>query len=231
MEVDSINGVPFKPSRAEGTLTDRESLAENFDNFLMLLTTQLKNQDPLSPLDTNQFTEQLVQFAGVEQDIKTNDKLDELIGLQNNGQLNAAVSYIGKSVAADSLIVNLDGGTATVTYDLESQAETASVQIVDQNGQTVRVLSGPTEPGHHELVWDGTDSAGNSLPDGLYGLLVTAVDSNDKPVSLVQGTVGRVTGIEMQDGEVILNLGELQIPMSQVTAIREGPPPPTEQAT
>src|SRR3546814_13785327 len=82
------------------------SLAETFDTFLTLLTTQLQHQDPLNPMDTNEFTSQLVEFTGVEQAISTNQKLDALIGLQADRQLNDAVGYIDKLVGADGIILD-----------------------------------------------------------------------------------------------------------------------------
>ena len=154
MELAPVNGVPFKTSTADGSQSDSAGLADDFDSFLLLLTTQLKNQDPLSPLDTNQFTEQLVQFAGVEQSIKTNDRLESLIDLQNNDRLNSAVSYIGKSVAADSLVLSLENGESTITYDLGGDAKEVTIVVVDENGDTVRTIKGPTEFGSHQVLWD-----------------------------------------------------------------------------
>ena len=103
---DPVNGVPFKSSD-NGSITDSASLAETFDTFLTLLTTQLQYQDPLDPMDTNEFTSQLVEFTSVEQAMATNKKLDSLIALQNSMQINDAVGYIGKTVGADGIILML----------------------------------------------------------------------------------------------------------------------------
>ena len=97
METQSINGVAFKQNTGS-SLTGSGSLDETFDTFLLLLTTQLQNQDPLDPLDTNQFTEQLVNFTSVEQQIKSNELLEELLAGQRNSGLSTAISLIGNSI-------------------------------------------------------------------------------------------------------------------------------------
>lgn len=217
---DPVNGVPFK-SGDGSSITGRQSLAETFDTFLTLLTTQLRHQDPLNPMETNEFTSQLVEFTGVEQAISTNKKLDELIGLQNDMQLNDAVGYIGRQVGADGLILMLQDGEARITYDLGANAAETNVLIIDEEGNTVRTLEGDTGVGHHEIVWDGLDDDGEPLEEGLYGFLVTAVDADDKPVPLAQGTVGTVTGVKLVDDVVTLEIGELEIALSDVLTITQ----------
>lgn len=217
---DPVNGVPFKSSDSS-SITSGASLAETFDTFLTLLTTQLRYQDPLDPMDTNEFTSQLVEFTGVEQQISSNKKLDELIALQTDMQMNDAVGYIGKDVGADSIILMLQDGESTITYDLGANADKVSILVIDEQGNTVRTLEGDTEVGHHEIVWDGLDKDGKALDDGLYGFLVTAIDADKKPVPLVQGTIGKVTGVKLVDGVVTLEIGELEIALSEVLSISE----------
>lgn len=215
METSSITGAGATSAQSSQT-----QLAENFDNFLLLLTTQLEYQDPLSPLDTNQFTEQLVQFTNVEQAIETNNKLDELISLQGTNQLTAALDYIGKTIQADGSRVSLSGGAGRVTYSLAENAQKVSIRIVDANGQPVRSVEGPASAGSHDLVWNGLDDQGNFLPDGTYGVTVTATNAQGGAIEVTQGTVGTVTGIQLENGEVVLSLGDLEIPASQVVSVR-----------
>ena len=217
---EPVNGVAFKSSDSS-SITNGTSLAETFDTFLTLLTTQLQYQDPLDPMDTNEFTSQLVEFTGVEQAISTNKKLDNLISLQTDTQLNDAVGYIDKKVGADGIILMLQDGEATVTYDLGANAADANILIIDEQGNTVRTLEADTEVGHHEIVWDGLDDNGNALDDGLYGFLVTAIDAEQKPVPLVQGTIGKVTGVKLANDKVTLEIGELEIALNDVLSISQ----------
>lgn len=215
-----INGVPILDLPASGSASGT-NLTETFDDFLTLLTTQLQNQDPLEPLDTNQFTDQLVQFANVEQAINTNLKLDQLIAAQSNSQLTAALDYIGKSVAVEGIAVDLNGANATMAYQLEGAATSVAITIQDSIGRPVTSLSGPSGLGSHEVTWDGMDAQGNQLPDGRYSFSVQALDAQGEAVPLTQGSVGQVTGIELVNGEVILSIGSIQAPLSQVLSVRQ----------
>jgi len=218
LETTEINGVPFKPADSNG-LANGASLAETFDNFLILLTSQLQNQDPLEPLDSNEFTQQLVQFTGVELSLKTNDKLDDLIALQGGNQLTQAVNFVGKTISADSLTLNLENGQATMTYDLSASANSASIVVLNEAGTVVKSFSAPTDFGHHEITWDGTDNDGNPVADGAYGFLISAVDAENTQVPLVQGTKGRVTSIKQDGKDTVLMLGDLEINLKDVLSI------------
>lgn len=224
METSGITGTASQTSQQIGL--DNGSLAETFDNFLLLLTTQLENQDPLSPMDTNEFTQQLVAFTEVEQSIKTNDRLAQLIDLQLGNQLTSAANYIGRNIEAESPFLSLDGGEATLTYGLTASATRTTIQIQDESGQVVRTVTGETDPGLHRLDWDGTDDDGKPLPDGIYRAVVTAVDGDDAPIQVATGTVGRVTGVEVIDGQVALSLNGLKIPINKVVSVTEGPAEP-----
>ena len=214
-----INGVPLVTEQTSG-LTSGVSLNETFDNFLTLLTTQLENQDPLSPMDTAQFTEQLVLFSSVEQALSTNQKLDQLIALQGGGLLTDAVDLIGKQVTADGSVAVLQGGQARISYDLQGDAAEIGIALLDESGQVVRALTGPTSAGTHELVWDGTDQNGARLPDGEYSLMVSAIDDQGNPVAVTQGLSGTVTGIRLENNEVVLSLGAVDLRLDDVLAIR-----------
>jgi len=194
-------------------------LAEDFDTFLQLLTTQLQNQDPLEPLKTQEFTNQLVQFAGVEQQINTNDKLDDLIGLQDGGQAATAVAFIGKTVEAESNVVSLRDGQAQLAYDLEENAATATIQIANQEGEVVRNLEVSGIGGEHEVAWDGTDDDGDPLPDGNYVMQLQAVDENNRTINGDTFTIGEVRGFEQVDGEVRLDLGGFTVALDEVVSV------------
>jgi len=215
-----VNGVAFKEPNSGGA-GSAQGLADTFDTFLALLTTQLKNQDPLDPTDSSEFTNQLVQFAGVEQSIATNDKLDELLQFQTGSQLTSAVSYIGKTVEIVSDKLLLKDGTSKITYGLDGNANKTTITILDEDGNAVRTVDGNTSTGRHEFVWDGKDNAGNTVADGVYNFTVIATGADDKTVNTVTAAVGVVTGIEAVDGTVTLNIGELGATLDKIFAVRE----------
>jgi flagellar basal-body rod modification protein FlgD len=198
-----------------------EGLTDNFDNFLNLLTKQLQHQDPLSPLDTNEFTQQLVQFTGVEQAIATNTKLDALIGLQTASQASTAISYLGTTIDAESPQIGLVDGEASFEYALGDDAKSTAIMILDAQGKLVRTAVGETKAGKHEFTWDGEDNAGGDLPDGVYSVEVAALTADGKPIDSAVGITGKVSGVQIVNGEIVLSLGEVQVPFKHVYAVRE----------
>ena len=220
--MESINGVAFKdPVGSNGTNVASSALADNFDTFLSLLTTQLANQDPLDPMKSEQFTTQLVQFAGVEQSINTNKHLERLIELQTSSQLNTAVSYIGRVVEVVSDELMVDGGAGKISYGLDHNADTTVITIVDLDGKPVRTIVGETAAGRHEFNWDGRNENGDQLSDGVYGFSVVAVDKGDETVDTVTASLGRVTGVEIVDDALMLNIGGMGVPFDSLFAVRD----------
>ncbi len=220
-----INGVAFKdPASGGGTSVAQNSLGDTFDTFLALLTTQLKNQDPLDPMRSSEFTSQLVQFAGVEQSITTNKKLDQLVQLQTSSQLNSAVSFIGKIVEVVSDLLLLKDGAAKISYGLDRNAAQTIISITNQNGRAVRSVQGETDAGRHEFVWDGRDSNGDLVPDGVYGFSVVATDGDEETIDTIAASLGRVTGVEVVDNAPRLNIGDLGVSFDSIFAVREDEP-------
>jgi len=165
------------------TATNAASLGNNFATFLTLLTTQLKNQNPLDPLDTNQFTQQLVQFSQVEQQMKTNDQLASIIALEKSASSTAALAYVGSTVAVDGSTASLKNGSATWSFSVNKPA-TATVTIRDATGQTAYSGSFSVTPGQQDFKWDGRSSNGTQWPDGNYSITVTAVDASNQTVAV-----------------------------------------------
>lgn len=224
MAVDSTTAA--SASTAAST-AGRTRLAENFDTFLSLLTTQLKNQDPLSPMDSTQFTQQLVQMTGVEQQLLTNDLLEKLVSNTGSG-VSTAVSLIGKEVRASSDAAALKGGKAEWSYNLDRAATDVKLEILDANGRVVRTIA-PTDnkAGEHTLTWDGKATGGAELADGTYTLKVTAKDSAGSTVPANVFRDGLVTGVEQKDGSTYLTVNGVQIPWDELVRIRQ----PEETAT
>jgi flagellar basal-body rod modification protein FlgD len=199
--------------------TAQSRIAENFDTFLMLLTTQLKNQDPLSPMDSTQFTQQLVQFSQVEQQIAQNKNLETLIGLTRSRTAADAVAYLGKTLTFTDGSGPLIDGSAAWTYTLNGSADATAITIADARGRVVYAAPGATAGGAHEFVWDGKDNAGNQLPDGYYALTVRALLADGNPVASTVRSSGVVTEVDLSGSEPLLMIGPMIVPMSFATLV------------
>jgi flagellar basal-body rod modification protein FlgD len=215
------------PASTDKTALGRADLATNFNTFLSLLTTQLKNQDPLSPLDSNQFTQQLVQMTGVEQQLNANDLLKQLVA-NTAGGVSTAVSLIGKDVKAVSDTANLNGGKAQWVYNLPRGAADLKVEVVDANGKLLHAEA-PTDmkSGDHAFSWNGKDLAGAQLADGSgpYTLRVTALDASGAALSTTSYVQGVVTGVEQANGATMITINGGQVDWSKVTTIKQADAP------
>ncbi|MBS0332317.1 MAG: DUF4165 domain-containing protein, partial [Proteobacteria bacterium] len=193
-----------------------------FNTFLTLLTTQLKNQDPTSPLDSNQFTQQLVQMTGVEQQLNANNLLQQLVNNTSSG-VSTAVSLIGKQVKATSDTATLTGGQAQWTYNLPAGVADLKVQVVDSNGTIVNSVA-PTDmgAGDHSFSWNGKDLTGSQLPDGgTYTLKVTAVDSGGNALSTSNYQQGVVTGVTQSNGQTFITVNGTPVNWSSIVSINQ----------
>jgi flagellar basal-body rod modification protein FlgD len=196
-----------------------QQLAGNFDTFLQLLTTQLQNQDPMSPMDSNQFTQQLVAFAGVEQQINTNDNLQNLISLSLSQNASSAVGYIGRSVVMTGGNGSLANGTCDWTYNLAAPAAGTTLSVTNSSGQVVFQTSGSTAQGNNDFTWNGEDSNGNQLPDGQYTLNVSAAAADGSAVTSTVASKALVTAVDMSGSTPLLVLGSMEIPLSGVSLV------------
>ena len=187
------------------TGVDKDTLAGNFQTFLTLLTTQLKNQNPLDPLDTNQFTAQLVQFAQVEQQLKSNDQLSTLVSLQKTAQSTAALEFVGKTVAVDGTTAPLADGAATWSLVVPKPA-TATINIKSATGQTVYTGSYSMNAGRQPFVWDGKDASGLQWPDGNYTIAITAQDASGQPVAVPTEIEAPVDSADLTQNPPLLSI-------------------------
>jgi flagellar basal-body rod modification protein FlgD len=221
MEVTSTSSTAAN-AQAKKSVT---GLADDFDTFLQLLTTQLQNQDPISPMDTDKFTAQLVQFTGVEQQIKTNDTLAELATLLRTDQMARAVTYLGSEVelASDTIGLGPTGG-ARVFYDLPTDAASVKIFVRDDQGRVIGTFAGDTGRGDHQFAWDGTDAGGRRQPVGQYGVDVVAFDQAGELIDSSFTTAGIVDGVELDGGNVMLSVGGMLTPLDQVRSVRTPAP-------
>lgn len=221
-----VSAVTSVNASTANTDAARTSLATNFDTFLVLLTAQLKNQDPLSPMDSTAFTEQLTQMTGVQQQLLTNDLLTSLLAAQQTG-LGGAANYIGQDITAVWSADKLTDGKANWSYELGPNATAAKLQVLDGSGKVV--WSGPApdiKAGTHDFTWDGKTSAGGQMSDGgVYTLKVTASNASGEVPSQVLMR-GQVTGVEMYDGQPYLTVGNSIVPLNAVISLQAHKPAP-----
>ncbi|WP_413207543.1 flagellar hook assembly protein FlgD [Rhodospirillum sp. A1_3_36] len=209
------NGSPVTQSAAS-----RNKLAKDLDTFLTLLTSQMKNQDPLSPMDSTEFTNQLVQFAQVEQQINMNTNLEDMLGVLGNNASAQAVSYLDKYVEVESSYASLQEGKSVFTYGLESDADTVTVALYDSKDNVVRAFSGENTAGLHKISWDGKDSYGKQLEDGAYKIVITATSKKDGEVNTYSTALGKVTGLASDGaGGTLLGLGGMSADLTKVLGV------------
>lgn len=194
-------------------------LGSNFTTFLTLLTTQLQNQDPLSPLDTNQFTSQLVQFSQVEQAINTNSNLQSLITLQQGDQSVAALPIVGKTVQYSDNQGALVNGQAEFGYNLPAQATSATITINDASGKIVYQGPAETAAGAHTFNWNGRGSDGSQLPDGTYTFNVSATASDKSAITAAITAFGKVDSLQISNGMTNVEIGKVSEPLNKIISI------------
>ena len=214
---NSASGTTSTSTNATGS---SKGLADNFNQFLSLLTTQLQHQDPTAPLDTNQFTQQLVEFSQVEQQLKTNAKLDTLIS-QTGGssQISSLLGYVGLTATVKSSTATLSDGHATWTVNSPSQTNAASIVITNASGVQVASFSTQLQPGKQTIDWDGATSSGTKAPDGAYTVQVTAKDASGKDVAVSTTSDVVISGIDSSTGTAQLLAGSISFTPDQIVAV------------
>jgi flagellar basal-body rod modification protein FlgD len=204
---------------ASSAANAKQTLSGNFQTFLTLLTTQLKNQDPMSPMDSNQFTQQLVMYSQVEQQIDGNAKLDTLISLGQGQTSSYAMSYLGKSVVLTNGQASLTNGAADWTYALNGAAGTTTLTVTDSSGKVVYATPGETAAGTHNFAWNGKDNNGNQLADGTYTLAVASAAADGSAVTTSVASKGTVSGIDLSGTSPQLVIGSTEIPLSNAALV------------
>ena len=196
-----------------------QQIAGNFQSFLTLLTTQLQNQNPLDPLDTNQFTQQLVEFAGVQQQLNTNDSLATLVSLQQTAQSTQALGFVGKTAVVTGSTAALTNSAATWDLSVPSNS-TVNISITSSTGQTVfsgnyAVNAGPNQP----FVWNGQSNDGTQNPDGQYKLTATAADAAGNNVAITTQIQGVVSSVDLTQSPPLLSIDGQTYTISQISSI------------
>jgi flagellar basal-body rod modification protein FlgD len=196
-----------------------QQIAGNFQSFLTLLTTQLQNQNPLDPLDTNQFTQQLVEFAGVQQQLNTNSSLATLVSLQQTAQATQALNFVGKTAVVNGNTAALTNGSATWQLSIPTNSN-VNITIASSTGQTVFTGNYAVNAGNNQpFVWNGQGTDGTQLPDGNYTLTATAKDSSNNTVAVTTQIQGTVNSVDLTQSPPLLSIGGQTYTVSQIQSI------------
>jgi flagellar basal-body rod modification protein FlgD len=227
MAVDATTPTPVTSAPATNNTTSSSNnssasnntatIASNFQTFLTLLTTQLQHQNPLDPLDTNQFTAQLVQFASVEQQMKQNDQLASLIAIEKSAQSTQALVYVGNTVAVDGSKAQFD---TSATWNLKAPKDTnATITITNSAGQTVYTGNFSLQQGNASFVWDGKGNDGTQWPAGSYTLSATGKDSSGNNVAISTEVQGVVDSVDLTASPPLLSIGGQSYTTDQVRRV------------
>jgi flagellar basal-body rod modification protein FlgD len=194
------------------------SLSGNFSDFLTLLMTQLQNQDPSSPMVSNQFTSELVQFSSVEQQINTNSDLTQLIQLTQASQVEQSSGMLGKQVTVNSTQLSLQSGSASVNFSTTT-AEPIAISVTNASGAQVASAAMTSTAGSNTWTWDGKTSNGTTEPDGAYTVSVVTAGSNGATTAVPFTVTGTATSVINSSGTVDLKMGGLTLPFSDVVSV------------
>ncbi|MEE2566194.1 flagellar hook assembly protein FlgD [Hyphobacterium marinum] len=217
-EVDAL-GANF----GQQTASSRASLADNFEMFLTLLTEQMKNQDPLNPLDSTEFVNQLVSFSSVEQQISANQNLESLLLVQSAAAQGAAVGFIGREATIATPQAVLENGEASWSYVVPEDVSDLSIVVKDQGGRVIGRFEGETTSGSHDFNWNGENANGTAMDDGVYELEITATRPDGSTANVDILSTSRVTGVDLSGSEVVVEMGAIRALLSSVRALREAP--------
>lgn len=202
-----------------GALSGNQQMGQN--DFLKLLVTQLKNQDPLKPMDNTAFVAELAQFSQLDQSTKQVQLLEKSIAQQTDSMQYTLLPMVGRSVQVEGSLIDLKGGPATLTYALERDASTVRVTVLDTQGRAIRTLDlGTQNSGKQEVRWDGRNQGGLLMPNGIYHYQVAAKDVRGGTVLAAPSSTLTISGVRMVDGIPQLAAGDYVIDRKDIVELR-----------
>jgi len=223
MNIDEANSTYYKADSAAGQSADK--LSADYNDFLTMLTTQLQNQDPLSPTDTNEFTSQLVSFTQVEQTIATNQNLEALIELQSisqqNNEATILINYLGKTIGSNLSIAGLEDGEASWDMEVSATADTVTYEVYDELGNRVYSEDDPDglSKGSQTFTWDGSTTGGGTAPEGAYYLVATATTEGGSTIDVSYNFKGLAQRAETVNGVPVLIVDGLPIGLANIISV------------
>lgn len=218
--ISAATGVGGAPtSKTAGTTSEKSAATSQFETFLKMLTTQIKNQDPLNPMEGTEFAVQLATFSGVEQQVQTNQLLNQLLNGSSGGALGQLSDWIGREVRT-SAPVFFD--KSPLTLQIESVADADELELVTLDAQGKEVSRESIGTGSGEVDWQGKRANGDLLPEGFYTFRVEGTKDGKSVGNGDVEAYTRVTGAEMTaEGAKLVLAGGGSATIDEVTALRE----------
>jgi flagellar basal-body rod modification protein FlgD len=210
----STSGSPITQT---GT-TALTGLTSNFNDFLTMLMTQLQHQDPTQPMDSSQFTSELVQFSSVEQQISTNTNLSQLIQLTQASQIEQSSAMLGKPATVTSSQLALQSGSAQLNFNTTT-AEPVAIAVYNAAGAQIQTATLTSSAGANTWQWNGKAANGLTQPDGAYKVTVSAIGSDGSATAIPFTVTGTVTSVQNQNGTVQLQMGGMTVPFTSVQSV------------
>jgi len=221
MTISTLNSYTSYTSTVSTTSTNDERTSIDSDEFLLLMVDQLQNQDPTNPTDTSEYISQMVDYASFETQAEISDQLSEITDTLSSFMSSQGLGYLGQTIEAIGNTTSLQDGEAAWSYNLDSDADSVTVTILDEDGNTVYSASGETEAGSHSFTWDGVTSSGEQLEDGgQYTIQVEAVDADGNDVSGYTTVIAEVSAVDSSGDEAVLGIGDASVLLENVLAVR-----------
>lgn len=219
--VDAISGTTSQAARDSGVAPAKKqgtSLASDFETFLKMLTAQAKYQDPLNPLDSAEYASQLAQFSSVEQSVRTNELLEQMVGQAGSSDLSSMASWIGKDVLTAGPMT-FDGTPMTLHVPHEDGANSAELVVYNTEGKEVQRQKIDQRAG--QIVWDGSDPSGTAVAPGSYTLEVERFSGETRLATAPVQIFSSVSEVRLASGvpELLLARG-ISVRLEDVAAIR-----------
>ncbi|MBS8260585.1 flagellar hook assembly protein FlgD [Roseibium polysiphoniae] len=205
-------------SSTSSSATSSTGLTGNYELFLSLLTTQIQNQDPLDPLDSAEYTNQLVQYSSVEQSIQTNANLEEMLATLKSNEASSYVSYLGSEVTAAGGTTMLSDGEASWSYSI-NEAASGTIEVRNASGAVVYSEEVSLDGGAGKFEWDGVGDSGSASPEGAYTIGFNLKDSSGNAEAASVEISGVVDGVDMSTGSTFLKIGDVSVPVSAVKEV------------
>ena len=194
------------------------AISSDFETFLNMLTVQMQNQDPLNPTDPSDYAVQLATFSSVEQQVKTNDLLAQLMAVMSSSAMSDMGAWIGQDVRAPTT-AHFDGTPISVTTSVDADADSADLVVVNSYGAEVQRIT--IDPTSGTVTWAGVDDYGSPMASGDYGFYVESYQSETLIATAQASVYGTVAEVRTESGATVLVLENgAEVPVETVTALR-----------